>query len=209
MKEGGVFPADKKFLQGLRKLCNENKLLLLLDEIQCGMGRTGKFCAYEHYSIVPDILTMAKPIAGGLPMGVILLTDEVGQYMNVGSHGSTFGGGPLVSSVAEYVVKRVTEKSFLAKITENGKYLVSALEMLKRSQKMMKSIRGKGLIVGVEFKDDPTVVVNACYTNGLLVCKAGNNTLRFIPPLIAEKVHIDECIDKFDRALNAVGEENA
>jgi acetylornithine/N-succinyldiaminopimelate aminotransferase len=190
--EGGVFPADLEFLQGLRNLCSQNNALLILDEIQCGLGRTGTFCAYEQYNIVPDVMVIAKPLAGGLPMGAILVSDEVAQYIRPGNHGSTFGGGPLVACVAEYVIKKILEKEFLQRVKSNGEYLINRLQQLRQSFNGICTIRGKGLMIGMELSCDVKKVIKACAENGLLVCKAGENVLRMLPPLIVERQHIDE-----------------
>ena len=204
--EGGIYPAEPDFLKGLREICDEKNVLLILDEIQCGLGRTGTFCAYEQYNITPDILTIAKPLAGGLPMGAIIITDEVAKYMQVGDHGSTFGGGPLVAAVAEYIVSKICNDSFLDRVKQNGKYLLSKLEQLKSSFKEIKSVRGRGLMVGIELQTDPKIVSEACVRNGLLLCKAGDSTIRFLPPLIVEKDQIDKAVDKLENALKITRE---
>ncbi len=197
--ESGIFPAQKAFLQGLRKLCDENNCLLIFDEIQCGLGRTGSFCAYEHSGIEPDIMTMAKPIAGGLPMGTILMKDHIAEHTKVGNHGSTFGGGPLVSRVAEHVIKTIADKDFLVRVKKTGQYLKDQLSQIKSDK--ITAIRGKGLIVGVELNQDPQKIIQSCVLNGLLICKAGNNTIRFLPPLTVKKRHIDNAIGIFQRSL--------
>ena len=206
--EGGVYPAEIEFLKGLRDLCDIKNCLLILDEIQCGLGRTGNLFAYEHYGILPDMVALAKPIAAGLPMGAILLTDSVAEQIKPGDHGSTFGGSPLVASVAEHAVTRILNKSFLQQISNNGQYLISRLEDLRSRFDEINSIRGMGLMVGMDVTVDVKKIIHACLKNGLLVAKAGENTVRFTPPLIIEKSHIDEAIEKITKAFKQVRVEN-
>ncbi|MBN1998623.1 aspartate aminotransferase family protein [candidate division KSB1 bacterium] len=198
--ESGIFPADPEFLTGLKQIAESNNLLLIADEVQCGMGRTGTFCAVEQYNIKPDIMALAKPLAGGLPIGAILATDAVAKNMAPGDHGSTFGGGPIVCAVAEYTIRRVVQPEFLQKVKENGQYLLKKLKVLTGSYGI-KTIRGIGLMVGAEMEGDAGAVIKACAENGLLVVKAGHNTVRFLPPLIVGKDHIDQALDIFIHVL--------
>ena len=202
--EGGVYPAEMEFLQGLRRLCDERRCLLILDEIQCGLGRTGTFCAYEQYGIRPDMMVIAKPLAGGLPMGAILMTDEIAGHVKVGNHGSTFGGGPLVASVAEYVVQKISQPAFLEQVRENGEYLRWQLEKLRPVCPEIIAVRGQGLMLGVELSIAAQPVIESCAENGLLVCKAGDKTLRLVPPLIVERPHIDEAVRILKLAFQTV-----
>ena len=201
--EGGIFPAEKGFMQGLAALAAKNGCLIILDEIQCGLGRTGRFCAHEHYGMAPDIMALAKPIAGGLPLGAILVNDRVAAHIQAGNHGSTFGGGPLVTAVAEYVVSRILAKGFLDHVRETGAHLLSRLAQLQQSYPVLSAIRGTGLMVGVEFTIEIKKIMQTCQQNGLLLCKSGDKILRFLPPLIAEKSHIDEALHIFENALQA------
>ncbi|MCI0495232.1 aspartate aminotransferase family protein [candidate division KSB1 bacterium] len=206
--EGGVYPAEIEFLQGLRELCNSKNCLLILDEIQCGLGRTGNLFAYEHYGILPDMVALAKPIAAGLPMGAILLTDAVADPMKYGDHGSTFGGGPLVASIAEHSVSRVLEKSFLQEIKKNGHYLLAQLKNLRSRFNEIIAIRGIGLMIGMDVSVDVKKIIHACMETELVVAKAGDNTIRLTPPLIIEKAHIDEAVEKLIKAFEKVRKEN-
>ncbi len=207
--ESGIYPAEKEFLQGLRQLCDANNCLLIFDEIQCGLGRTGTFSAYEQYDVQPDIMAVAKPIANGLPMGAILMTDEAAAPIGVGNHGSTFGGGPLVTAVADYVLRQILAPQFLSHVRRMSDYLLQKLEVLRSEYAdRILAVRGTGLMCGIELAADPKAVIDACVKNGLLVCKAGNNTLRFLPPLIVETEHIDEAIDILQRALEETAEAN-
>ncbi len=198
--EGGIFPADPEFLPELRRIADANHILLIADEVQCGMGRTGTFCAVEQYNMSPDIMTLAKPLAGGMPIGAILATDAVAGMMAPGDHGSTFGGGPIVCAVAEYMVRRVLQPELLQNVKENGYYLQHKLQSLVGSFGL-KSVRGAGLLVGVQMQVDAGKVIKKCAENGLLLVKAGHNTVRFIPPLIVEKSHIDRAVDIFTEVI--------
>ncbi len=205
--EGGIFPADLDFMQTVRQLCDENNLLLILDEIQCGLGRTGTFCAYENYNIIPDVMTLAKPIANGLPLGAVLVTDAVAEAISPGDHGTTFGGGPLVTTVAEHVVSRLIQPEFLAHIQEMGIIFNEKLLDLQK-QKVIEQVRGTGLMIGVQLAIEPKKVINECARQGLLICKTGGQAVRFLPPLIVNKQHIEEALQKFQRALdNCRGDE--
>lgn len=202
--EGGVYPAEPAFLKGLHQLCREHNCLLILDEIQCGLGRTGKAFAYEHYGIQPDIMVLAKPLAAGLPMGAILLTDAVAGTIKSGDHGSTFGGGPLVAYVAYQAVQKILDKSLLNQVTENGHYFISQLEQRLAGYPEIIAIRGLGFMIGIDMAVDVKTVVSASLQNGLIVGRAGENTLRLTPPLIVSRSHIDEAIDKLIQSISWV-----
>ncbi len=207
--EGGVYPATPDFLQGLRQLCDKYNCLLILDEIQCGFGRTGSFCAYEQYDIVPDMITVAKPIAGGLPLGAVLMKDHIASHIKPGDHGTTFGGGPLVTFVAHDILKRISRQSFLDSVKEKSDYIFAQLNQLQGKIPGIVSVRGKGLMIGIELNVDTQTVINKCAENGLLICKTGGNAVRFLPSLIVEKKHIDEAVEKFSNVLIKVGKNNA
>jgi len=199
--EGGVHIAKDSFLQGLRKLADENECLLVLDEIQCGLGRTGRFCCYEWYDIEPDVLTMAKPLAGGLPLGALLVTQDVADQIKPGQHGSTFGGGPLTTAVAEYVVGRILEPAFLQHVTAMSEHMIKSLQLLQDELPVIKEVRGKGLLIGVELSMPAKKVVDLCAEFGLLLCKAGDQVLRFLPPLIVDKKQIEEAVEILEDAI--------
>ncbi len=203
--EGGIFPATREFLQGCRQLCDEHNLLLILDEIQCGFGRTGTFCAYEDYDIIPDIMASAKPIAAGLPLGSVLLTDEVAQYIKPGDHGTTFGGGPLATSVAFDVLSRILQPEFLAEIQQKGDYFYQQLQKLQRSLPEIVSVRGKGLMLAIQISVEPKDLIAACAEQGLLICKTGGPAVRFLPPLNVSKKEIDLGIKKLESAFATLG----
>lgn len=192
--EGGINIATPEFLQGLRDLCNQFGAVLIFDEVQCGLGRTGKLWAHEWTGITPDIMTLAKPLAGGLPIGAILMTDTVASAMHAGEHGTTFGGGPLVTNVAKHVVQRISQPEFLANVSEVGDYLMERLAEL--NSPLIKEVRGKGLMVALELTVDVSNIIEKGYEHGLLMVNAGTNVIRFVPPLIIEKSNVDTLVDK-------------
>jgi acetylornithine/succinyldiaminopimelate/putrescine aminotransferase len=179
--EGGIRPAKRAFLHKLRQLCDENDALLIFDEVQCGLGRTGHLWAHQAYDVTPDIMTLAKPLAGGLPIGVTLVTETVAQVMQPGDHGSTFAAGPLVCQAAKVVFDRINQPDFLAAVRANGDYLLKQLKALA-SDKLVE-VRGAGLLVGVEFTKPVKPLVTAAAEQGLLIINAGENVLRLCPPL--------------------------
>ncbi len=197
--EGGVYPATPEFLQGLAALCARHNALLIFDEVQCGMGRTGTLWAYQGYGVIPDLLTAAKPLAGGLPMGAVLMTQRVADVMHVGEHGSTFAASPLVASVAEVVLNRVSQPDFLADVANKGAYLKERLEEINSPH--IQAVRGRGLIVGADVDLPAADIVAAGYRHGLLMVNAGPNTLRFIPPLIISREEIDLLIERLSAIL--------
>lgn len=197
--EGGIYPADDDFLRGLRELCDQHDALLIYDEVQCGMGRTGTLWAYEASGVAPDILTAAKPLAGGLPIGAILMTEAVASAMHPGEHGTTFAGGLLVTGAAQVVLNRVSQPEFLAHVREVGTYLLERLSEI--NSPLIKEVRGRGLMVGLELTIDVSKVVEAGYEHGLILVNAGTNVLRFVPPLIVEKQHVDTLVEKLTAIL--------
>lgn len=192
--EGGVQPATQEFLQGLRGLCDEHHALLIFDEVQCGLGRTGALWAYQGYDVTPDILTAAKPLAGGLPMGAVLMTQAVADVMHPGDHGSTFAASPLVASVAKVALDTVNQPDFLADVAAKGAYLKERLEEI--NSPCITEVRGKGLMVGADLTIPANDVIQAGYKQGLLLVNAGPNTLRFVPPLIITRGEIDTLIER-------------
>ena len=197
--EGGVNPADPDFLHGLRSLCDEYDALLIFDEVQCGLGRSGFLWAHEEYGITPDIMTLAKPLAGGLPIGATLVTEAVSQLLKPGDHGSTFAGGPLVCTAAQVVFDRVNRPQFLSDVKENGTYLAHMLGDLA-SDKVV-DVRGAGLLIGIEFEMPVAPLLNAARENGLLVISAGDNILRLCPPLIVTRQQIETAVQILNQSL--------
>lgn len=192
--EGGVNPATTEFLQAVRALCNEHDAVLIFDEVQCGVGRTGTLWAHEQYGVTPDIMTLAKPLAGGLPIGAVLCTEAVASAIKPGDHGSTFAGGLVVTSAAKAVLDKISQPEFLAHVTEVGEYLHERLSEI--NSPLIKEVRGKGLMAGVELTVPAGPLVKEGYKHGLLLVNAGDNVLRFVPPLILEKQHVDVLAEK-------------
>ncbi|MCW5851159.1 MAG: aspartate aminotransferase family protein [Anaerolineae bacterium] len=190
--EGGIHVATPEFLQGLRELCDKHNALLVFDEIQCGMGRTGKLWAYEHYGVTPDIMTLAKPLGGGLPMGACLMTDRVASAIHAGDHGSTFGANPIVAKAAQVVFHRINTPEFLARVADVGDYLMEGLRALGSPHIL--EVRGKGLIIGAQLDIAANTIVDAGYQHGLIMVNAGENVLRFVPPLILTRRDVDEVL---------------
>jgi predicted acetylornithine/succinylornithine family transaminase len=185
--EGGVRVLDPGFLRELRAMTKERDVALILDEIQCGLGRTGTLFAYEQAGIEPDLLTLAKPLAGGLPMGAILMTDEIAATIKPGDHGTTFGGGPFVSSVALHVLERLADPALLAHVREVGEWFGEELNEIAHRTSRIRQVRGVGLMWGVDVMGTAAHVVSEALAHGLLVCSAGDYTVRLLPPLVATR----------------------
>jgi acetylornithine/N-succinyldiaminopimelate aminotransferase len=195
--EGGIHPASPEFLQGLRQLADQYDALLIFDEVQCGMGRTGTLWAYQQYGVEPDILTAAKPLAGGLPIGAILLRQKVADTIHKGDHASTFAGGLVTTHVAHHVVSRVSDKAFLADVEAKGKMLRERLEEINSPHTV--EVRGAGLLVGMELDIDTNPIVAEGYKHGVILVNAGPNVLRFVPPLVItedEIAHVTDTVGK-------------
>jgi acetylornithine/N-succinyldiaminopimelate aminotransferase len=203
--EGGVIVPDDGYLPGLRKLCDEAGILLVLDEIQTGMGRTGKLWAYEHSGVAPDIMTLAKALANGVPIGATLATESVASAFTPGSHGSTFGGNPLATAVGVTVFGALLEDKLPERAGRMGKILIQGLERLRaKYPKAIKDVRGRGLLVGVDIVAPVGDLVTACRERGLLALTAGDNALRLAPPLIVSEKEIGEGCAIIDKALESL-----
>ncbi|WP_277968627.1 aspartate aminotransferase family protein [Sphingomonas echinoides] len=205
--EGGVSAATPEFLQGLRKACDEHGLLLVLDEVQCGYGRTGKMWAYEHYGITPDILSSAKGIGGGFPLGACLATEEAAKGMVFGTHGSTYGGNPLAMAAGEAILDVMLEPGFLEHVTAMGERLRTSVEqMIPNHDQIFEGVRGKGLMFGIKLKDAAVArdfVAHLRDHHGLLTVAAGENVVRVLPPLVIEEAHIAEFVQKLSDGARA------
>ena len=202
--EGGIKIIPNQCLEGLRKLCNKKKILLIFDEVQCGIGRTGKFFSYQWSKIKPDILATAKGMGGGFPIGACLVTDKVSKGMKFGSHGSTFGGNPLACSVAKRVIEIISEKKFLNDLNQKATFFVNKLEMIKNTYNhLINEIRGRGFLLGIKIKINNSIFIEKLRNNGLLSVGANENIIRILPPLnvtnkdlkIALKIIEKTCID--------------
>jgi acetylornithine/N-succinyldiaminopimelate aminotransferase len=196
--EGGIRPASQAFMQGLRRICDEEDLMLVLDEVQCGVARTGTLYAYEQYGIEPDILASAKGIGGGFPMGACLATEKAARGMVVGTHGSTYGGNPLAMAAGSAVLDVVLEPGFLEHVRAMGDRLRQALEqMIPNHDHLFEGVRGMGLMLGVKLKSDSRAfVAHLRDHHGLLTVAAGDNVVRILPPLTIDESHIAECLEK-------------
>eukprot|EP00475_Leptophrys_vorax_P003225 TRINITY_DN11881_c0_g1_i1.p1 TRINITY_DN11881_c0_g1~~TRINITY_DN11881_c0_g1_i1.p1 ORF type:complete len:503 (-),score=-0.05 TRINITY_DN11881_c0_g1_i1:36-1418(-) len=204
--EGGVYAAGSAFLEGLRRLCDDAGALLVFDEIQCGLGRTGHLWAHEPYGVTPDIMTLAKPLAGGLPIGAVLVTNPVAAAMSPGDHGSTFAGNPLVCRAALAVLNKIAEPAFLASVEAKGELLRKLLRERLGSNPHVKEVRGKGLIVGVQLDVPAGPLVDAAREAGVLVITAGKgDVVRLVPPLVITEEEIERAVDGLVKGLSALG----
>jgi len=193
--EGGVKVVPDYCIKGIRELCDEKDVLLILDEVQCGVGRTGKFFAFEHTGVIPDIVPIAKGIGSGFPIGACLMTKKVASCMTPGSHGSTFGGNPLAMSVGNAVLDIIFKKGFLKNVQKISKYFHKELHKLQSEYpKVVKEVRGAGLLVGLEISKDQTEFIKKLSDNKLLTVKASENVVRLLPPLTVKKQNIDEAV---------------
>ena len=198
--EGGIRPLTQEFFAEARALASSTGALLIVDEIQAGMGRTGKWCAYQHYGIQPDVTTLAKPLAGGLPLGAVLCTEEVARVMHAGMHGTTFGGGPLACAVGIAVIDTMEQEGLLAHATEVGDYFMESLRSLARKHETIVDVRGKGLMVAAELDsaDLAKLTVAEMLKRRILINCTSDTVLRFLPPYILERSHVDSAIAAMD-----------
>ena len=200
--EGGIHPATQEFMEGIRALCDEQDILMICDEIQCGMGRTGSMFAWQEYGVRPDILTMAKAIGNGIPVGAFAVTEQVAAHsMKPGDHGTTYGGNPLACMAVKKVVEIFEKEKIVEHVRKIAPYLTKRLDELVEEMDCVTERRGKGLIQGIVVKEPAGEVINRAIEEGLLIISAKGNVLRFVPPLIIEKEHIDEMIEKLKHAL--------
>ncbi len=199
--ESGVNIPDKKYIKELRKLCNERNVLLILDEIQTGFGRTGQLFAYQAFGVKPDIMTLAKGLGAGVPIGALVMTSRVANSLGPGTHGSTFGGNPLVCAAALASVGIVSQKDFLKNVRETGKYFLTQLKELSRKFPVIKNVRGMGLILAIDIDGSSPAIARDCMEQGILVNSIQPGTLRFIPPLIVSRKNIDSLIRVLSKSL--------
>jgi acetylornithine aminotransferase len=202
--EGGVVVADYNYMKGIREMCKENDILLILDEVQCGMGRTGKLFAYEHFDITPDIMSLAKALGNGLPVGAMLAREELADSFGPGSHGSTFGGTPLIAAGTLAVVKSLLNDGWIENARDMGDYFKGKLSGLKEKYKMISGIQGLGLMLGLILDRNGADIVNACMEKGFLINCTQEKILRFVPPLVIGKNDIDQLIDCLDEIFGGI-----
>lgn len=200
--EGGINVATEEFMAGIRKLCDDEGILMICDEIQCGMGRTGAMFAYQSYGTKPDIIAMAKAIGSGMPVGAFAMTEEVAEFsLEPGDHGTTYGGNPLACMAVSKTIEIFEKKNMISHVQEIGAYLAEQLERLVQEKDCVIARKGKGLIQGIEISKPVGEVTNAALKEGLLVISARGNVIRLVPPLVIEKQHVDEMIGKLSKVL--------
>lgn len=206
--EGGVMPATVEFMQGLRKLCDEHQALLVLDEVQSGMGRSGKLFAYEHYGVTPDILSTAKALGGGFPISAMLTTNEIASTMSPGVHGTTYGGNPLACAIAEAALDIINTEAVLSGVETRREQFVTALKALDAKLDLFSDIRGKGLLIGAALKPQHAGkardILNAAAAEGVMILNAGTDVIRFAPSLVIEPTDIEEGMARFAKAVEKV-----
>jgi len=200
--EGGVRVIEPELLRYLRKVTEERGIALIFDEIQCGLGRLGTFHAYERMGVTPDMISMAKPLAGGLPMGAILVAKPIADTIKPGDHGTTFGGGPLVAAVADHVVRRIADPALLATVRENGEWLGERLAEIARRSGKVRAIRGMGYMWGIDIVEPAADVVSRGWDAGLLVITAGEHTLRLLPPLVIDRADLQRGLTILEKILH-------
>ncbi|MBE5994215.1 MAG: aspartate aminotransferase family protein [Paenibacillaceae bacterium] len=201
--EGGIYPATQEFLSGVRALCDKNDILLILDEIQCGMGRTGSMFAWQQYGVKPDVMTVAKALGNGVPIGAFLAAGKAATAMVPGDHGTTYGGNPFVTAAAYKVLELFEKRNIVNHVKEMGDYLTKKLEMLKDKYDIIIARRGLGLIQGLEFTVPVSSIISqALMEQKLVIISAGTNIIRFVPPLVIEKEHVDEMVEKLSAVLD-------
>ena len=199
--EGGIYPAEKEFLQGIRKICDEKDILMICDEIQCGMGRTGKMFGFENFDVRPDIVTMAKGIGNGLPVGAFVADAEIADTLVPGDHGTTFGGNPLAMTAVLTTLKEFERLDIVSHARDVGEYLGEKLDTLAETKDIAVEARGLGLMRGLELKEPVAPYIAKAIDKGLILMAAGTNVIRFVPPLVVEKSDVDEMIDILGEVL--------
>ena len=205
--ESGVNLNNLEYMQGLRKLCDERNVLLIFDEVQCGLGRTGKLFAYEHFGIEPDIMTLAKALGGGFPIGALCAKEFVASAFSPGDHGSTFGGNPLACAAGLAATNTIINDGLVENSAETGQYFMSKLNCLKDKHSLIKEVRGKGLMIGVEIIEPlAKTIKQMCFNKGFLIGSVEDNILRFLPPLITEPIDIDKLIETLKEIFSQLEE---
>lgn len=202
--EGGIYPANEEFIKGIRALCDEHDILMICDEIQCGMGRTGSMYAYQNYGIQPDIVTSAKALGCGVPVGAFVANKKASGVLVPGDHGTTYGGNPFVLAAVNKVFDLYEKQEILKHVKETTPYLEEKLDALAAKYDFIKERRGKGFMQGLEFTVPVGAVITKAIENGLILVSAGANIIRFVPPLIIEKNHIDEMVEKLEASFDVI-----
>jgi acetylornithine/N-succinyldiaminopimelate aminotransferase len=204
--EGGVIPADKVYLEGLRAWCNENDVLLIFDEIQCGVGRTGEWFAKDHYGVQPDIITLAKGLGGGMPIGAFLCTEKVSEAIEYGDHGTTFGGNPLAAAASLATLKVIADEKLCERARNNGEWLRDQLKVLSESHPIIKEVRGLGLMIGVQFNQPAGPVVQRLLEEGVIANATADTVLRLVPPLNISRSDLEFVVQKMTDIISEIEE---
>lgn len=199
--EGGIYPAEPEFIQGIRKICDQHDIMMICDEIQCGMGRSGEMFAYQHYGVQPDIVTMAKGIGNGMTVGAIATKENIAKALVPGDHGTTFGGSPLACAAVVASLQEFENKDIVKHVKTVSEYLDEKLNKLVETKEIVKETRGLGLMRGLELKEPAAPYISKAIEQGVIFMSAGTHVIRFIPPLIIEKQHVDEMIEILERIL--------
>ncbi len=198
--EGGIHPAQREFLEAARRLCDKNDALLIFDEVQCGLGRTGTLFAYSHFGVIPDVVSLAKGLGGGFPIGALLSVEKAAVF-EPGDHAATFGGNPLATTVGLAVVTELTERGLVEEAAEISRYLSEKLSMLAEEKALIKEVRGIGLMLGIDLHEAAGPYVDRCREEGLIVGKAGDTVLRLVPPLVITKRDVDSAVAILDKVF--------
>jgi acetylornithine/LysW-gamma-L-lysine aminotransferase len=193
--EGGVYPAPYDFVRELRELCDQNNILLIDDEVQTGFGRTGKMFAFEHYDIVPDAMCMAKAIAGGMPMGAMISSEELYEKMQIGEHSTTYGGNPLCCAAANAVIDIIQEEGIVTNADTQGKKLLNDLNQYAEEERLIREVRGKGLMIGVDYRIRVNDLINKAQDMNVLLLNAGLTTIRILPPLVINDLQVERVLE--------------
>jgi acetylornithine/N-succinyldiaminopimelate aminotransferase len=202
--EGGINIASKEYVEGIRRICDEKKILMIIDEVQTGMGRTGEIFAFKHYGILPDIMCLAKALGGGLPIGAMVVKKELADVFKPGMHGSTFAGSPLVCKAALGVLKAIYADKMMQNVKSQGPYLMGLLEALKSKYDIIKEVRGLGLMIGVELTIDGTAIFKECFNRGLIINCTQGQVLRIMPALNVTRRQINKAVHILDGAIESV-----
>ncbi|GAB3005038.1 acetylornithine transaminase [Cyclobacterium sediminis] len=202
--EGGIIPAEKKYLEQVRELCDRNNVLLIFDEIQCGVGRTGKIFAKEHFGIQPDIMTLAKGLGGGVPIGAFLCNEKVGNAIDFGDHGTTFGGNPLASAAALATLKAIHEEGLVERALQKGNWIIKTIESWKTKHPMIRGVRGMGLMIGIVLDRPAAPLVKALLDDGIIVNGTAESVIRLVPPLNIPDEDVDTVLGKLERLIESI-----
>jgi acetylornithine/N-succinyldiaminopimelate aminotransferase len=204
--EGGIVSADKRYLQAVRKLCDENNVLLIFDEIQCGVGRTGKLFAKDHFDVQPDIMTLAKGLGGGMPVGAFLCNEKVGEAIDFGDHGTTFGGNPLASATALASLKAILEEGLVETARKKGEWIMDTVRSWSAEHPMIKEVRGLGLMIGIQLDRPAAPIVKALLEDGVIANGTAESVIRLVPPLNIPREDVEVVLNKLKSILISIEE---